>query len=82
MDVTVRGIARLAFRVAADFAHGVGLCCREMASDIADDVSTLVHLNDAIRDAFTQPLDDRLAGYEAHGWPHEDTTRRDGVAWR
>ena len=79
--MTVRGVARIVAVTAADFFRGVALCAREMAADIADDLATLVHLNDAIRDAFTNSLDDRLAGYEAHAWPHEDITRRDNIGW-
>ena len=66
--MTVRGVARIAVRTVADFFRGVALCARELASDVADDLNSLaddlaslVRLNDAIRDAFTQP-DDLLAG--------------------
>ena len=59
--MTPRGIARLVAITVADFFRGVALCCREMAADVADDLASLVRLNDAIRDAFTQP-DDLLAG--------------------
>ena len=60
--MTVRGVARIAARTVGDFFRGVALCARELAADVADDLTTLVHLNDAIRDAFTQP-DDLLAGH-------------------
>lgn len=34
-----------------------------------------------INEAFIgEPVMD-LAGYEAHGWPTEDITHRDGLAW-
>lgn len=59
--MTPRGIARLVAITVGDFCRGVALCCREMVADVADDLASLVRLNDAIRDAFTQP-DDLLAG--------------------
>jgi hypothetical protein len=80
--VTVRGVARLVFGIVRDWARGVAICTAGAVEQALADMHTLTHLADNIRDACTNDLDDRLAVYEAHAWPHEDTTRRDGVARR
>jgi hypothetical protein len=79
--VTVRGVARIVFGVVCDWARGVAICTVGAVDQARKDVHTFTHLAENIRDGCTPP-DDLLAVYEAHQTPYEDTTRRDGVAWR
>ena len=79
--MTFRGVARLVFGVARDWARGVAICTAAAVDQARADLHTLPHLADNIRDACTSDLDQRLDGYEAHAWPHDDITRRDNIGW-
>ena len=91
--MSLRGVVRIVAGIVRDWARGVALCTvgavGQARTDlhgaigrVREDLHTFTHLPENIHDACSNSLDDRLAGYEAHAWPHEDLTARDNVGWR
>jgi hypothetical protein len=74
--MTAKGVARLAVYLAGTVTLGVAIIVRDAIADIGHGVHKAWN---APREG--RSVDDLLAGYEAHAWPHKDTTARDNVRW-